>query len=220
MYADDTCIIAPSPSALQKLLDICSAFAVNNSVLFNEEKTKCMCMKPRSMKKLHVPHIFLNNACLKFTESCKYLGINVHRDLSDDSDVIRHVRCIYGRGNKLVNTFRNCTDDVKNCLFKSFISSSYGASLWCCFKKSNFKKAVVAYNDVYRNLFGIKRGISMSKVYVERNIDCFKVIFRKTMYSFQVRIRNSFNTLLKAIVSATFFNHSKLVTKWRQVLNL
>jgi len=40
MYADDTCIIAPSPSAPQELLDISADFAVSNFINFNEKKTK------------------------------------------------------------------------------------------------------------------------------------------------------------------------------------
>jgi len=40
MYVDDTCIIAPSPSALQELLDICADFDVSNCIVFNQKK--CM----------------------------------------------------------------------------------------------------------------------------------------------------------------------------------
>ena len=45
MYANDTCIIAPSPSAPEELLDICADLAVSNFIIFNEKKTNCMCFK-------------------------------------------------------------------------------------------------------------------------------------------------------------------------------
>ncbi len=48
MYADDSCIIASSPSGLQKLLNICSSFALDNTIVYNETKTKFMCFKPRN----------------------------------------------------------------------------------------------------------------------------------------------------------------------------
>ena len=38
MYADSTCIIASSPSAMQRLLTICADFADSNFVLFNGTK--------------------------------------------------------------------------------------------------------------------------------------------------------------------------------------
>jgi len=42
MYADDTCIIAPSPSAIQELLDICADFAVSNFIILIEKRIKCV----------------------------------------------------------------------------------------------------------------------------------------------------------------------------------
>ena len=38
MYADDACIIGPSPLALQKLLDVCQSFATQNSIVYNDKK--------------------------------------------------------------------------------------------------------------------------------------------------------------------------------------
>ena len=45
MYADDTYIITPAPTALQNLLDICSSFAKTCFMQFNEKKTKLMCFR-------------------------------------------------------------------------------------------------------------------------------------------------------------------------------
>ena len=45
MYADDTCIIAPSPSAVHTLLGMCVNFAQSNFVKFNESKTKCIFLR-------------------------------------------------------------------------------------------------------------------------------------------------------------------------------
>ena len=59
MYADDTCIIAPSPSALHKVLGMCVNFAQSNFVKFSESKTKCMCFKPKKVSSLYVPGIVL-----------------------------------------------------------------------------------------------------------------------------------------------------------------
>ena len=43
VYADDTVLLAPSPKGLQMLIDICVAFGIENDIVYNEEKTKCMC---------------------------------------------------------------------------------------------------------------------------------------------------------------------------------
>ena len=62
--------------------------------------------------------------------------------------------------------------------------------------KTILKKDIVAFNDVYRNLFGIRRGESMSALYVLNNIDSFNVLQRKSVYSFKTRLQLSKNTLI------------------------
>ena len=66
MYADDTCIITPSPSAMYKLLKICTKFAEDNSIIFNSSKSKLMCFKPKSLKSLYVPDMYFNDKILEF----------------------------------------------------------------------------------------------------------------------------------------------------------
>ena len=51
MYADDICLMAPSPAALQELIDIlCYDFSVQNDLSFNSSKSYCMVFKPKSYK--------------------------------------------------------------------------------------------------------------------------------------------------------------------------
>ena len=47
MYADDICLMAPSPAALQKLINICYDFSLQNNLTFNSLKSFCMVFKPR-----------------------------------------------------------------------------------------------------------------------------------------------------------------------------
>ena len=50
VYADDTVLIASSPSALQKLIDFCTSYAENNDLVINRKKSVCMCVRPKAMK--------------------------------------------------------------------------------------------------------------------------------------------------------------------------
>ena len=52
MYADDSCVIAPSPSGLQNLLNICKDFTEEISSIYNDNKSKHMCVKAKTMTKL------------------------------------------------------------------------------------------------------------------------------------------------------------------------
>ena len=73
-YADDSVLLAPSPSALQTLISICELYAKENELVFNEQKTVCMSVLPRSMKNIHVPDMFVNDKKLRRLEEQK----NIH----------------------------------------------------------------------------------------------------------------------------------------------
>ena len=73
MYADDTCILAPSATALQNLLNSCFKYAQENSILLNAKKTKRMCFKPGKRSKLYIPQVTLNKEPLRWViPRCQY----------------------------------------------------------------------------------------------------------------------------------------------------
>ena len=41
-YVDDLCIMSASPAGLQKLIDICYNYSVQNSLRFNPTKSVCV----------------------------------------------------------------------------------------------------------------------------------------------------------------------------------
>ena len=219
LYADDTCIIAPSPGGLQKLLDICCTYAEVNTILFNDKKTKCMCFKPRSLKHLNVPPVFLCDTELKFVTDIKYLGIFLNADMTDHDDMNRHVRYLYAKGNMLLQKFKNCSDNVKFRLFTTYCNSFYGGHLWTVYKPAQLDKVCVAFNNVFRMLFSIKRGVSISNIYVTNNIDSLTVLVRKAAFHFRNRLLKSENVLVKSFINSVhFILHSSFKKLWNNIL--
>ena len=56
----------------------------------------------------------MNNEPLSFVSTNTYLGMIVHDKLNDEEDIMRHVKCLYARGNMLISRFRKCSDEVKS----------------------------------------------------------------------------------------------------------
>ena len=50
---------------------------------------------------------------LKYVDNTKYLEITFCETLKDDKDMIRQMRLLYAKSNKLLSNFSNCTSDVK-----------------------------------------------------------------------------------------------------------
>ena len=220
LYADDTCLLAPSPAALQRLLNICSEFACENDVVFNEGKTKLMCYRSRLQANLPIPDIILNESIITVVDEYKYLGIILQSNQSDELDMKRHIRGIYARGNMLVSRFGNCSVSVKNCLFRAYLSNGYGCQLWCNYRKPMYQKVKVAYNDVYRKLFNIQRGESISTIFVMNHIDTFCIVRRKLMYSFKCRLSRCNNKLIKAITEYDDFMTTAMSMEWQRSLHV
>lgn len=59
MYADDMVLMAPSPTALQKLINCCEEFANSCEIVFNSLKSKLLCIRPKLHKDM--PQIILND---------------------------------------------------------------------------------------------------------------------------------------------------------------
>ena len=65
--------------------------------------------------------------------------------------------------------------------------------LWTTYRSPVMTRISVPYNDVYRWFFKIRRGVSISAIFVSKGIDSFNVLRRKLIYSFMKRIHTSEN---------------------------
>jgi hypothetical protein len=201
-------LIAPSPNALQKLLNCCQKYAVSNELVYNETKTKCMVFKPQGMHDLHIPLFHLNNSILTIADKVKYLGVIITNDQKGDCDIKRQMKSIYCRGNILIKKFKHCSEDVKVKLFKSYCTSLYCSQLWCQYKIETVRKLQTAYNRIFRNFMGLKQDVSISAHFVANGVDTLAVIWRKLIFSFRKRILESNNTLICGIVNSLLFLYS------------
>ena len=88
--------------------------------------------------------------------------------------------------------------DVKNQLFRSYVSCLYCGALWKDSSSSSFDMVRVACNNVYRALMRIKRvyGHRISSKYVNNCIDGFEATQRKLTFSLRGRLYMSSNNII------------------------
>ena len=58
-YADDLCLISLSSAGMQKLLNLCSKYAVDHSLTYNAKKSFSLCYIPRTVK-IRRPQLYLD----------------------------------------------------------------------------------------------------------------------------------------------------------------
>ena len=210
-YADDAVLLAPSPHAMQQLLNVCDDFACEQELIYNVKKTFCVCVRPKWLKNITIPNMFLSGNIVNITSNHKYLGMYIMDSLNDEMDMKRQLRSIYARGNVLIKQFRQCSEDVKIKLFKAYCSSFYCLALWNRFTVANYKKVKSSYNRIFRNFLQVDRD-SMSLTMVLNNVKSFQEIERNLIYGLKCRLLMSDNQLVCVLVDSLFFNSSKLTT--------
>jgi hypothetical protein len=214
-YADDSVIMAPSPSALQQLLLVCEEYGLQYELLYNTKKTVCMAFLPKCLKKRNIPKIHLCGVELNWVQEYKYLGFYITENMSDNRDMQRQLRFIYAKGNILVRKFRMCSVEIKLQLFRSYCYNLYCCHLWSTYTQARYNSVQVAYNNVFRHLLNIKGRHSISQIYMFNRINSFVCLLRKSVCSFRSRLYGHQNVLINTIIkSAYFLNTSKLFNNW------
>ena len=148
-YADDLYLMAPCAIALQELLNICHThrYSIIADLSFNALKSFCIAFTPPKSFKLFFPILYINTAPIPYIDSLKYLGFIFTSNHKDDSDMLRQIRMLYVRSNRLVRLFHSCSRNVLIELGRSFCGSFYCSYLWTHYNNASFSKICVTYND-------------------------------------------------------------------------
>ena len=141
----------------------------------------------------------MNNEKLDYTDSIKYLGFTFSSDKKDDNDMLRQMRILYTKSNRLLQLFHCCSIDVKLALFRSYCTCFYCPFLWTHYKKSTHSKLRVAFNNVYRRILKLPQRSSASTMYAVNHIDSFEILVRKRVVGFTERLKVSENLIIRCI---------------------
>ena len=104
LYADDICLMAPTATAMQNLLDVCHNYGAANDILLNPLKSVCIVYKPKKYK-LFCPSVNIGSEPLRFVTETKYLGFTFCSLNKDDKDILRQMRSVYARSNRIHRMF-------------------------------------------------------------------------------------------------------------------
>ena len=152
-YADDITLLAPTPSALRKLLAVCESFGTNHMLKFNPDKTQCIRFSWKPSGGCSSVLMF----CGKYIECVKsvlHLGHVLAENLQDDLDIQRCCSDFIKRANCVLHRFAFCTPVVLSYLLCCFCMSYYGYVLWNLSNPS-IKCLDVCMNNILRRVWSL-----------------------------------------------------------------
>ena len=141
-----------------------------------------------------------------YIDSIKYLGFTFTSKNCDDADILKQMRMLYCRSNRLVRLFHKCSKPVLLELCRSFCTVCYLPYFWANYQKTTFSKIPVAYNNVYGKILDVSRRSSASAMFVTKDIPNFEALLRKSIYSFTYIISFSRNNPICAIEQSWTMN--------------
>ena len=164
----------------------------------NAVKPYCVAFLP-NLYKLALPVLHINSMPISYTDNIKYLGFIFSNNNNDDAEMLRQMRLLYYRSNRLVGLFNKCSKTVLIELCRRFCTIFYRLYFETQYKKATFSKLRVAYNNVYRKILGLCRRSSASEMFVTNNILNFEALMRKSIFAFTNRLSISNNAIICTI---------------------
>lgn len=155
-YADDFCLLSPTRSGLQQMVNIVSDYCNTHGITIstNEDlsksKTKCLIFNYKE----HVENVKLYDVALPWVDSHIHLGHTIHRDESTSYDILKNRGELISNIHGLYQELGNVHPDVFLILVQIYFTSFYGAVLWDLDSPSA-KKLYTTWNIMIRNAFNL-----------------------------------------------------------------
>jgi len=133
-YADDLVLLAPTASAMRKLLAVCEDYAGEYSISFNALKSKCLVALPKNcrhtFKKVNDCTVYINDRMIDLFQSFSHLGHLITSDSDDGEDITIRKHSFIVQVNNTLCYFGKLSSFFKYNLFHAYCTSYYGCELW------------------------------------------------------------------------------------------
>ena len=157
-YADDVVLLAPTATALRRMLSICDCYASEYCISFNAIKSKCLVFLPNSRRflrqQLNECTFYVGNKPIEYVTSYSHLGHIITSLMDDDADLVKRRSDFVGQVNNVLCYFGKVNSLVKNRLFHNYCTSMYGCELWSL-NTDRINDLSIAWRKGLRRVWGV-----------------------------------------------------------------
>jgi len=160
-----------------------------------------MVFNPTDSRKVvtnNFPAFTAGDDTLKFVDRFKYLGNIVTKDLRDDEDIEREIKCSFTRCNVLISRFKFCSWYVKLKLFNSYCLCFYNVASWYSHNKASLCRFVSSYNKCVKRFFGFAKYSSTTDVFLQTGLPTRDTILFNCKFRFRQELLSSCNKVVNA----------------------
>ena len=157
-YADDICLLAPTRSALQRMIKTCSNYCRTFGLSFNPKKSKIMIFSKTSINYDLVAPIYMNGTAIECIEKIKYLGTTILSRSGLTFSAAPELLSFYRSVNSILNVI-NKPDELTqmHLLFSNCVPILTHACAVKEFTSREMMDCNTAVNDAIRKIFSFHR---------------------------------------------------------------
>ena len=202
LFADDMALIAPSRTALQKMVDICVAFCKTHCLRFNSKKSKIMTFG-RSHLLPAVP-IVIDNEPLDYVSEWKYLGTTIRAGKLFSFVARQDLTSFFRASNSILRTLVDAHEMIQltllytNCV--PIITYACGVKQ---LSSNDMSDCNVALNNALRKIFGFNRWESVRSLRENSGFPSLYELFEKARRRFLATCRGHYNPVIRFLVAFT-----------------
>ena len=200
LFADDICLLAPTRSALAKLVSTCTDYCTKYGLTFNSKKSKIMVFSKKRINFDSLEPIAIDGNVLDFDDSITYLGTKIVSDdgfkfssADDLSSFYRSANSILGALNKPSNAillhlvYTHCVPILTyGCAVKEYPSRQ-------------MTDCNTALNDVIRRIFSYNRWESIRKLRMSYGYKSLIEMFASARNKFHELLPHHCNSILNRL---------------------
>ena len=214
-YADDVIILAPTVTALKRLIKICENYSIEYRIKFNSN----IIFFNNTINKYDIDiNLKMNNELIPIKNECKHLGNEISsKNLINNS--VNIVKDMKVKTNVLCSEFHVLNHVSRRLLFNSQCTSIYGCELLNLNNKNDIDNICVAWRKCCRRVVNVPtrtHKVLISKIMNTRNVlnqieNRILNFIRRNINHRNVIVKNIFQNSLST-------NNSYLVTNINKIL--
>ena len=197
-YADDLTLLAPSVSALKKMVSICNKYASDYDINFNAKKSQLIIFRC-SNKPVPDPTIIVNGQPVKRVKSVVHLGHILNENVNK-SDISKCVGDFNFQCNSFLANYTHASSKLRNVLFNKYCTSFYGTQILPIYDDS-LTDIFRAWRVATRRVWRVPWHTHSSLLPHLAGVMTPKLWFDKRAIKFALMGLNSSNTNAKTILS-------------------
>ena len=198
VYADDICLLAPSRSALQTLLDKCESYGLSWCLSYNPRKSKVMIFG----KKCQTVPLRMYNNDLEVVNEYKYLGVTVVAGSNFSTSNFQPLLKFRCAANTILGANNRSSDAVlMKLLYATCVPNLTYACESVCYKTRQIEPMTVALNDSIRKIFTYNRWESVRFLRLSHGYDSITEIFAQRSKEFLRNIPSVRNPTLSHLIA-------------------